>query len=287
MPTLGEELKRLREEKGFTIRDVSDATHIGGRFLQSIESDNYSILPGGIFNRGFVRSYARFVGMDEEQALVMYGQQLELQGGEAPRTLATSMEGIDEEVSSPWGSIALIVIILLLLSAGIFTAYRWFKASEVIPPVAISSTPNAATSATPDDGLAPSPTASGASTQSPAPASSVGASPSHAASGSPLPGAAIPAPPLTGALQLKLQAKDGECWIKVRADANPKSEMVTLKPGEIREISGNDRLIINIGNVMTLDAYLNGRPIRITANKGKFIAESVVITKENYQQFIQ
>ena len=287
MPTLGEELKRLREEKGLTIRDVSDATHIGGRFLQSIESDNYSILPGGIFNRGFVRSYARFVGMDEEQALVMYGQQLESQGGEAPRTLAPSMEGIDEEVSSPWGSIALIVIILILLSAGILAAYRFFKAGEVIPPVVISSTPNTATSATPDDGLAPSPTASGASTQSPAPASSVGASPSPAASGSPLPGAAIPAPPLTGALQLKLQAKDGECWIKVRADANPKSEMATLKPGEIKEISGNDRLIVNIGNVMTLDAYLNGRPIRITANKGKFIAESVVITKENYQQFIQ
>ena len=287
MPTLGEELKRLREEKGVTIRDVSDATHIGGRFLQSIESDNYSILPGGIFNRGFVRSYARFVGMDEEQALVMYGQQLESQGGEAPRTLAPSMEGIDEEVSSPWGSIALIVIILILLSAGILAAYRFFKAGEVIPPVVISSTPNTATSATPDDGLAPSPTASGASTQSPAPASSVGASPSPAASGSPLPGAAIPAPPLTGALQLKLQAKDGECWIKVRADANPKSEMATLKPGEIKEISGNDRLIVNIGNVMTLDAYLNGRPIRITANKGKFIAESVVITKENYQQFIQ
>ena len=287
MPTLGEELKRLREEKGVTIRDVSDATHIGGRFLQSIESDNYSILPGGIFNRGFVRSYARFVGMDEEQALVMYGQQLESQGGEAPRTLAPSMEGIDEEVSSPWGSIALIVIILILLSAGILAAYRFFKAGEVIPPVVISSTPNTATSATPDDGLAPSPTASGASTQSPAPASSVGASPSPAASSSPLPGAAIPAPPLTGALQLKLQAKDGECWIKVRADANPKSEMATLKPGEIKEISGNDRLIVNIGNVMTLDAYLNGRPIRITANKGKFIAESVVITKENYQQFIQ
>ena len=63
--------------------------------------------------------------------------------------------------------------------------------------------------------------------------------------------------------------------------------MATLKPGEIREISGNDRLIVNIGNVTTLDAYLNGRPIRINANKGKFIAESVVITKENYQQFIQ
>ncbi len=282
MPTLGEELKRLREEKGFTIRDVSDATHIGGRFLQSIESDNYSILPGGIFNRGFVRSYARFVGMDEEQALVMYGQQLESQGGEAPRTLAPSMEGIDEEVSSPWGSIALIVIILLLLSAGIFTAYRWFKASEVIPPVAISATPDATTSATPDEGLSSSPTASVTSTQSPATTSSVGASPSPS-----LPGATTPAPPLTGALQLKLQAKDGECWIKVRADANPKSEMVTLKPGEIREISGNDRLIVNIGNVTTLDAYLNGRPIRINANKGKFIAESVVITKENYQQFIQ
>lgn len=276
MPTLGEELRRVREEKGMNLREVSDATHIGSRFLQAIESDNYSILPGGIFNRGFVRSYARYVGMDEEQAMLLYNQQLESQGGEAPRSPASSLDGIDEGTSSPWGSIALIVITLLLLSAGIFTAWKWFKGGEALlagnnpsPSVAASALPSASSeTATPSASAVTSPTTSTSATPSPSP----DVSPSVAL--------------MPGAMQLKLQAKDGECWIKIRTDANPKSEMATLKPGEYREVSANERFVVNIGNVLTLNAYLNGKPITINANKGKFIAEGVLITKDNQQLFV-
>lgn len=273
MPTLGEELRRIREEKGMNLREVSDATHIGTRFLQAIESDNYSILPGGIFNRGFVRSYARYIGMDEEQAMTLYNQQLEAQGGEAPRNPAPSLDGIEEEASSPWGSIALIVITLLLLSAGIFTAWKWFKGGEAL--LVSNPAPSASVS------LSPSASAEAATSANPSP--TITTSPSAIAS----PGAeASPtATPMPGAMQLKLQAKDGECWIKVRSDANPKSEMATLKPGEYREISANERFIVNVGNVLTLNAYLNGKLITINANKGKFIAEGVLITKDNQQLF--
>jgi cytoskeleton protein RodZ len=271
MPTLGEELRRVREEKGMNLREVSDATHIGTRFLQAIESDNYSILPGGIFNRGFVRSYARYVGMDEEQAMALYNQQLEVQGGEAPRIPAPSLDGIEEEASSPWGSIALIVITLLLLSAGIFTAWKWFKGGEAL--LAGGATPAASPSASSE---AATPTATAATSPS---VGTPSASPSASAAISPS------AAPMPGAMQLKLEAKDGECWIKIRSDANPKSEMATLKPGETREISANERFIVNIGNVLTLNASLNGKPITINANKGKFIAEGVLITKDNQQSF--
>ncbi len=275
MPTLGEELRRIREEKGMNLREVSDATHIGTRFLQAIESDNYSILPGGIFNRGFVRSYARYISMDEEQAMTLYNQQLEAQGGEAPRNPAPSLDGIEEEASSPWGSIALIVITLLLLSAGIFTAWKWFKGGEALlvsnpaPSATVSASPSASAEA-----AAPSPSASSSLSTSPSaiPSPSAAVSPSVA--------------PMPGAMQLKLQAKDADCWIKVRSDANPKSEMAILKPGEYREVSANERFIVNVGNVLTLNAYLNGKPITINANKGKFIAEGVLITKDNQQLFV-
>ncbi len=274
MPTLGEELRRVREEKGMNLREVSDATHIGSRFLQAIESDNYSILPGGIFNRGFVRSYARYVGMDEEQAMVLYNQQLESQGGEAPRIPAPSLDGIDEEASSPWGSIALIVITLLFLSAGIFSAWKWFKGGEAFS--ASNPSPSVSASASPSETATPSPSASLSPT--------VGTSPAV----TPSPGATISpsVAPILGAMQLKLQAKDGECWIKIRTDANPRSEMATLKPGEYREVSANERFVVNIGNVTTLNAYLNGKPITINANKGKFIAEGILITKDNQQSFV-
>lgn len=278
MPTLGEELRRLREDKGLSFREVSDATHIGSRFLQAIEADNYSILPGGIFNRGFVRSYARYVGLDEEQALVLYNQQLEAQGGEAPRTTAPSWDGIDEEVSSPWGTIALIVIILLLLSAGVYTAYRWFKGEDAASQLVITSpAPTASLTVSPSPELSGSPSPTATAPESPSPSTSPTASPSPGATAS-------PAPPLTGNLQVKIQIGENQCWLKVKSDANPAAEG-TLNPGDVREFAASEKMILSFGNAVGITATLNGRPMKLPLTKG--VSSYVVLTKDNYQTFLQ
>ena len=51
MASLGQQLKKAREERGVSIHDIAAATHLGARFLQAIENDDYKILPGGVFNR--------------------------------------------------------------------------------------------------------------------------------------------------------------------------------------------------------------------------------------------
>src|SRR5688572_4766855 len=76
MPTLGEELKRKREERNISLNEISESTRIGIRFLKAIDSDNYSILPGGIFTRSFIRAYAKQVGMNEDEAMGLYNEQL-------------------------------------------------------------------------------------------------------------------------------------------------------------------------------------------------------------------
>src|SRR5437660_3061072 len=76
MPTLGEELKHKREQRGITLAEIAEATRIGTRFLKAIETDNFSILPGGIFTRSFIRAYAKYVGMNEEDAIGLYIQQV-------------------------------------------------------------------------------------------------------------------------------------------------------------------------------------------------------------------
>src|ERR1051325_3236160 len=76
MPTLGEELKRRREERQIALTDISEATRIGTRFLKAIEMDNYGVLPGGIFTRSFIRAFAKQVGMDEDEAIALYQQQV-------------------------------------------------------------------------------------------------------------------------------------------------------------------------------------------------------------------
>ncbi|PYX37059.1 MAG: hypothetical protein DMG75_08340 [Acidobacteria bacterium] len=70
--SFGARLKREREQRGISLDDVALSTKIGARFLRAMEEEKFDQLPGGIFNRGFVRAYARRVGIDEEQAVADY-----------------------------------------------------------------------------------------------------------------------------------------------------------------------------------------------------------------------
>lgn len=72
--TLGEKLRQAREERGFTISEVAEQTRISSLYLESIENDDYRTLPGGIFNKGFVKSYSKFVGVNEQEALADYSR---------------------------------------------------------------------------------------------------------------------------------------------------------------------------------------------------------------------
>src|SRR5258708_1756797 len=72
MGAFGERLRRERELRGITLDEISGSTKISKRHLQALEEEDFDALPGGIFNKGFVRAYARYVGIDEEQAVTDY-----------------------------------------------------------------------------------------------------------------------------------------------------------------------------------------------------------------------
>lgn len=68
----GEHLKREREMRGVSLEEISAATRISVRFLEALENQQWAQLPGGIFNRGFIRSIAKFLGMDEDGLVAEY-----------------------------------------------------------------------------------------------------------------------------------------------------------------------------------------------------------------------
>ncbi len=68
----GERLKREREMREVSLDEITVATRIGTRFLGALENEEWEKLPGGVFNRGFVRAIARYLGLDEEDLLAEY-----------------------------------------------------------------------------------------------------------------------------------------------------------------------------------------------------------------------
>jgi cytoskeletal protein RodZ len=68
----GADLRRLRESRGVSLRQVADVTKIGMRFLEYIEDDRFALLPAAVYLRGFLKEYARTVGLDPDDVARAY-----------------------------------------------------------------------------------------------------------------------------------------------------------------------------------------------------------------------
>ena len=72
MGDFGNKFRKAREKKGVSLDDASNVTKIGARMLQAIEEEQFDQLPGGVFNKGFIRAYAKYLGINDQEAVTEY-----------------------------------------------------------------------------------------------------------------------------------------------------------------------------------------------------------------------
>jgi|SRR5688572_9672267 cytoskeletal protein RodZ len=139
--TIGEQLRLAREQRGIPLREISDETRISIHYLEAIESNDYKRLPGGIFNRSFVRAYARCIGYDEKAAVEGYSRYMRDQGDTGDDVATTphhSKVYTDAPATrSPILTVFLAILILGLLTLGALAALHWFQRRSAL----IHSTP--------------------------------------------------------------------------------------------------------------------------------------------------
>ena len=129
--TIGEQLRLAREGRGIPLREISDQTRISMHYLEAIESNDYGRLPGGIFNRSFVKAYARYVGYDEKEAVEGYTRYMR-DSGDAGEEVATtpyhSKVYTDAPATrSPFLTVVLAIVILAILTAAALGLLRWVQ----------------------------------------------------------------------------------------------------------------------------------------------------------------
>jgi cytoskeleton protein RodZ len=131
----GERLKHERELREVSPNEIVVATRISLRFLEALENEDWDKLPGGVFNRGFVRAIARFLGLDEEKLLAEYDV---ARGDQAPEFVSPENR---IPKASKWLVVGLVlgalVVIAALVAAGIYgwrrySADRHGKSSSTI-----------------------------------------------------------------------------------------------------------------------------------------------------------
>lgn len=267
MGSFGERLRREREMRGVTLDEISASTKIARRHLEALETENFDSLPGGVFNRGFVRSYARFLGIDEEQAVADYV----VASGEQSRPEPNYVEEIHQQAEpklNPRRSS--LPLLLALLALVIVLAIFWARNKR---QPEMSETPPAATPTLPP----PTPAQSAAlSTVSPSPQSPVAASASLPAENA----AAMPAKissaddaasaskPPERTFSITVRAKE-EAWINAIADGKTVIDNRTLQAGQQQLVRAGKKIILLTGNAGGIDVSFNGKPLGPLGNESE------------------
>jgi cytoskeletal protein RodZ len=284
MPTLGEELRRRREERGTTLAEISEATRIGTRFLKAIESDNFSVLPGGIYTRNFIRSYAERVGMEEDAAIALYHQQVSGQSGESPqpspaestarptREPQTRPETVAIRPNAPprtnWSTIVIaagVLLIILIIAVSLVQRLNRAQTEGETQSGRDSAAPAASTPPNqPESASKPSQTET-APTQTTRPQA--------------------PDLPPNEPIAVRLEAATGPSSIVYWIDDDTKSTNLFLLEGESRDLPPAQKEVrLSIGNRMTLKLKINQREATFPAELPKFKSR-VTISRDNVKSF--
>ena len=178
MGSFGDKLRRERDLRGISLREIAERTKISMRFLQALEEDRIDMLPGGLFPRAFVKQYALFLGLDAERTVADFVAA----HGEAPQELRKAAPP-SRRMPVSLGQVFLAVVAVLAVAL----TFRRGGQAERARPEPTPSTIAAAPAVLPTDRVYPSPTAAPTSTTS------------------------------SDGLVLTMTAQQ-DCWVEVRAD---------------------------------------------------------------------
>ena len=267
--SLGECFQKAREAKGLTLDEAAARTRILPQYLKAVEDNNYAKLPDEVFTKGFVRSYARILGLDEATII----RQFDESGGEfyAKRnereSLKQKLEEDERRKKANRNIVVGVVSAALLILFVLMGRDRDRSEQKLAPP---ESVPVAAAPAPP----------------TPEPFQAEPAAPP----GDPFPRSVSGQPevernfsgvlPLEGVMPddrkkliLDVEALE-RCWVKVQTDHTPGQE-VMLNPGDRNRWKAQERLIVTLGNAGGVRISLNGKLQGPFGGRGKVVREIV------------
>jgi cytoskeletal protein RodZ len=313
MESIGEFFRQVRETKGLTIDEVASKTRIRTDFVKALEDGNFAKLPDQVFARGFVRSYARSLGLDEDDAIHRFTQsagayydkqvereRLKVQQAEEDRKRQANRKAVAIAI----GIAILTLIFLLSREQSSLLVHRSTSdapasvSKRTAPPIPETqdAPPSPQAEAVPPAPPAPKPKPSESpaapakagegdsvgsatvppSTASVAPELSVPV-PSSPGSDGPLGGISLEGSDATeGQLALDLEATELS-WVVVQIDGGSPQEAL-LRPGEKARWKGQDQFVLTLGNAGGVKAELNGKPQKPFGPSGK-VARDIVLKR--------
>ncbi|MBZ5495891.1 MAG: DUF4115 domain-containing protein [Acidobacteriia bacterium] len=270
---LGADLKAVRVGKDITLKQVSLDTRISLRHIQNLEEGRYNDLPGGMYNRAFLRTYCAYLGLEPAEFLDRYEKESAPQSEKIIKAKARSQTMPAQSFRVPpvmiWSVMLLASIVGLYFSRGwisaVFSPYFSHAPATRLPASQPAPPPNAPKPAETASPVPPTPTAA---TQA------VPTEPVQA------PGAAAPPP---GIMRLKFEVVQ-ECWMSLSSDGTRVLSR-TLQPGETPFFDAKERIDLVVGNAGGVKLMINGKPAKPLGKPGAVVR--LVITPQTIQEMLE
>jgi cytoskeletal protein RodZ len=273
MPSFGEYLKRERELREISLREISDETKISYRYLEALEEDNTAKLPAEVFVKGFIRSYAGYIGLDADEAILRYQEYEKTKDitGQSPKVAADQQStNIEVLKKFPW-----IWVLVALLTAGFvfFYAYGYWKKGGGQPVPQDSLYQDIEKSVPPP----PEPVLEKEEVIPDSPEEII-----------PEPPPPPPEPPVQEEekpsplpLRITLSAQE-QTWLAVDVDSKQNYD-ITLQPGEEIHFSMEETMRLTIGNAGGLLIRTNGRTFGPLGESGQ-VVKNFLLTRKDLQE---
>jgi cytoskeleton protein RodZ len=133
----GEELRRAREERGVAVETICEATKVPARHIRALEAGELDQLPGGVFRRGFVRSYLHVLGLEEAAWMRRFEDSCRESGMRDPAELewVPFAENVKNSRVAPRRRMAVrgVVIVLVLLGLAVWCGWRLKTHRRLLP----------------------------------------------------------------------------------------------------------------------------------------------------------
>ena len=257
LATFGEELRREREIRGISLKEISDATKISKRFLEAIERNDHKTLPAPVFTRGFVREYARYLGLNAEEMVTRYNyaasgddrieQSAHLHSLVQPQAPPREPKGIPPLYARIDRNIYLLIAIVAALSLVTWWALRFKREARAEAIDAMSHSATVSTAGTPTPRAAavkPPIVAPPATTSATAPADDL--------------------------MHLTMDLTD-DSWVTLKADGKTVVND-ELKSGDHRTFEAHDQFFFStVGNPEGLAMTMNGVRIPPLGKHGRAV----------------
>jgi cytoskeletal protein RodZ len=255
MGAFGDRLRREREMRGITLDEITESTKISRRHLEALEGEHFDQLPGGVFNKGFVRAYARFLGIDGDQAVADYAAASNEQPEPEDKFPLEIHQEPNRELNPRSSHLPLVFAIAALV--GVLVGYMFWAKSRPHTNEAAGSTQQA-----------PPAAATTAPVNAPAQAAPA-ASEATAASSPSQPAQAAPEKPVKPEKVFVVQVKAKEdSWVSIVADGRSVMERV-LTADKKKKIKAGKTLVLRTGNAGGIEVTFNGVSLGSLGNENE------------------